>query len=85
MSLFKGSCHIELTLDSLSLSILFSPNSNSFPLNSNIPDLQQSKNPFSYTDKDRCKKTYKKYVFYVSGNSPKFAYLFIGEFAVFQK
>ena len=41
MTLFKGSCHIELIIDSLSLSILFSPNSNSFPLNSNIPDAQR--------------------------------------------
>ncbi len=71
---FKGSCHIKMIIGSLSLSILFSPNSNSFPLNSNITDAQRSKNPFLYTDKDRCKKTYNKYVFYVSGISPKFAY-----------
>ena len=78
MILFKGSCHIKLIIDSLSLSILFSLNSNSFPLNSNIPDAQRSKNPFSYTEEDRHKKTYTKYVFDVSGNSPKFAYAYLG-------
>ena len=60
-------CHIKKIIGSLSLSILFSPNSNSFPLNSNIADTQWSKNPFSYTDKDRRKR---RYVFYVSGKSP---------------
>jgi len=60
-------CHIKKIHGSLSLSILFLPNSNSFPLNSNIADTQRSKNPFSYIDKDRRKK---RYVFYVSGKSP---------------
>ena len=73
MTLFKGSCHIELKVGYLSPSILFLPNSNSFLLNSNILYAQRSKNPFSYTDKDRRKKTYKKYVFYVSRNSPEIA------------
>ncbi len=36
MTLFKGSCHVKLIIDSLSLSILFSPYSNSFPLNSRL-------------------------------------------------
>jgi hypothetical protein len=75
MTLFEGSCHIELIIGSLSLSILFLPNSNSFRLNSNIPDAQRSKNPFLYTNKDRHKKTYKKYVFLCIG---KFTQICIG-------
>ena len=61
-------CHIKKKIGSVSLSILFSPNSNSFPLNSNIADTQRSKNPFLYTANDRCKKTYIFY--YVLGKSP---------------
>ncbi len=36
MTLFKGHRRIEKIIVSLSLSNLFSPNSNSFPMNSNI-------------------------------------------------
>jgi hypothetical protein len=36
MTLFKGSCHVKLIIDSLSPSILFSPYSNPFPLNSRL-------------------------------------------------
>jgi hypothetical protein len=36
--LFKGYCRIEKVIVSLSLSNLFSPNSNSFPMNSNIAE-----------------------------------------------
>ena len=67
MTLFKGPLSYQKIIGSPSLSILFLPNSNSFPLNSNIPDTQWSKNPFSYPDKDRRKK---RYIFYVSGKSP---------------
>ena len=67
MTLFKGPLSYQKIIGSPSLSILFLPNSNSFPLNSNIADTQWSKNPFLYTAKDRRKK---RYVFYVSGKSP---------------
>ncbi len=69
--LFKGYCCIEKIIVSLSLSNLISPNSNSFPMNSNIAE---TKTPFLYTDEDRRKNTRKKDVFYISGNSPTFAY-----------
>ena len=74
MTLFKGSCHTKLIIGSLSLSILFSHNSNSFPLNSNIPDAQQSKNPFSYTHEDKRKKTTKSMFSMYQEIHPNLAY-----------
>jgi len=67
MTLFKGPLSYQEDNWFFFLSNLFSPNSNSFLLNSNFADTQRSKNPFSYTDNDRRKK---RYVFYVSGKSP---------------
>ena len=66
MMLFKGPLsYQEDNWFSFSLDI-FSPNSNSFPLNSNIADTQQSKNPFSYTDKET-----RKGMFSMHHKSPK--------------
>jgi hypothetical protein len=49
-------CHIKKIIGSLSLSILFSPNSNSFPLNSNIADTQWLKIPFCTPTKTDARK-----------------------------
>ena len=51
MTHLNGHCHIEKIIVSLSHSNLFLPNSNSFPLNSDIAETQRSKNQFLYTDK----------------------------------
>ncbi len=43
VKLLRVLCHIKKIIGSLSLSILFSPHSNSFPLNSNIADTNGQK------------------------------------------
>jgi len=53
----NGHCHIEKIIVSLSLPNLFLPNSNLFPLNSNIAD----KNQLSTPTKDRCKNNVTSY------------------------
>jgi hypothetical protein len=67
MTLFKGPLsYQEDNWFSFSLNFILAQ-FKFIPAEFKYTDTQRSKNPFSYTDKDRRKK---RYVFYVSGKSP---------------
>ena len=60
--LLNGHCHIEMIIVSLSLSNLFLPNSNLFPLN--LQRQQRSKNQLLYTNERQMQEYITRYVFF---------------------